>query len=239
MITMMLNLTKINKSMSKDIKIGKLLCDEDIITKRQLNKALQVQVKGDKRTLGEILVDLGFCDFDDITDALLNSSTDTKQHEEKHEEIHNEPIQPEMVTGLPPNKPEPVIEEPKKEEPIELSEEKVMGTKFTMSLQTLGALVAVIASGIGGYYMLLQEIEEAKNLPEPPSIESIFGDEYPSKPDGHNWPRSYEQYKAQVGGLQKDMDDVFDIIDEYEEKIEDLEKLVANLRVEVARKKDK
>ena len=129
--------------------------------------------------------------------------------------------------------------EPKKEEPIELSEEKVMGTKFTMSLQTLGALVAVIASGIGGYYMLLQEIEEAKNLPEPPSIESIFGDEYPSKPDGHNWPRSYEQYKTQVGGLQKDMDDVFDIIDEYEEKIEELEKLVSNLRVEVAKKKDK
>ena len=69
--------------------------------------------------------------------------------------------------------------------------------------------------------------------------ESIFGDEYPSKPDGHNWPRSYEQYKTQVGGLQKDMDDVFDIIDEYEEKIEELEKLVSNLRVEVAKKKDK
>ena len=115
-----------------------------------------------------------------------------------------------------------------------------MGTKFTMSLQTLGALVVVIASGIGGYYMLLQEIEEAKQLvKEPPSIESIFGDEYPSKPDGHNWPRSYEQYKTQVGGLQKDMDDVFDIIDEYEEKIEELEKLVSNLRVEVAKKKDK
>jgi len=46
--------------MNGDIKIGKLLCDEDIITKRQLNKALQRQVKGDKRTLGEILVDLGF-----------------------------------------------------------------------------------------------------------------------------------------------------------------------------------
>tara|TARA_R100001163_G_C5050170_1_gene187064 strand:+ start:492 stop:1154 length:663 start_codon:yes stop_codon:yes gene_type:complete len=220
--------------MSKDIKIGKLLCDEDIITKRQLNKALQVQVKGDKRTLGEILVDLGFCDFDDITDALLNSSTDTKQHEDKHEEIYQEPIQPEMVTGLPPNKPEPV-----KEEPVEISEDKVMGTKFTMSIQTLVALVSLIAAGVGGYYMLLSEIEEAKQLPEPPSIESIFGDEYPSKPDGHNWPRSYEQYKSQVGGLQKDMDDVFDIIDEYEEKIEELEKLVANLRVEVAKKKDK
>ena len=151
--------------MNGDIKIGKLLCDQDIITKRQLNKALQVQVKGDKRTLGEILVDMGFCDFDDITNALLGSEEDTKHHEEKVEEIHPEPT------------PKP---KPKKEEPIELSEEKVMGTKFTMSVQTLGALVMVIASGIGGYYMLLQEIEEAKQLPEPVSVENIFGDEYPS-----------------------------------------------------------
>ena len=157
--------------MNGDIKIGKLLCDEDIITKRQLNKALQRQVKGDKRTLGEILVDLGFCDFDDITSALLNNDSDTKKHEEKQLEIVPE------VKDIPPVEPEPIVEEPKKDKPIEISEEKVMNTKFTMSLQTLGALVAVVASGIGGYYMLLQEIEEAKNLPEPPSIESIFGDE--------------------------------------------------------------
>ena len=220
--------------MSDGVKLGQLLCDEDIITKRQLSKALQAQVKGNKGTIGEILVEMNFCSFEDITDALMNSSTDTQKHEEKHEEIHNEPIQPEMVTGLPPNKPEPV-----REEPVELSEDKVMGTKFTMSIQTLVALVSVIAAGVGGYYMLLQEIELAKELPEPPSIESIFGDEYPSKPDGHNWPRSYEQYKAQVGGLQKDMDDVLDVLDEYEETIEELEKLVSNLRVEVAKKKDK
>ena len=155
--------------MNGDIKIGKLLCDEDIITKRQLNKALQRQVKGDKRTLGEILVDLGFCEFDDITNALLNNSSDTKKHQDKQKEIVGE------TKDIPVIESEPIREEPKKDEPIELSEEKVMGTKFTMSLQTLGALIAVIASGIGGYYMLLQEIEEAKNLPEPPSIESIFG----------------------------------------------------------------
>ena len=220
--------------MSDGVKLGQLLCDADIITKRQLSKALQAQVKGKQGTIGEILVEMNFCSFDDITDALMNSSTDTKQHEEKHEEIHNEPIQPEMVTGLPPNKPEPVVEEP-----VEISEDKVMGTKFTMSIQTIVALVGIISAGVGGYYMLLAEIEEAKNLPEPPSIESIFGDEYPSKPDGHNWPRSYEQYKTQVGGLQKDMDEVYDYIDEFEEKIEELEKLVSNLRVEVAKKKDK
>ena len=216
--------------MSDGVKLGQLLCDADIITKRQLSKALQAQVKGNKGTIGEILVEMGFCDFEDITDALMNSSTDTKQHEEKQVEIHPEP------------EPAPKkVKEPKqkKKDPVELSEDKVMGTKFTMSIQTLVALVSVIAAGVGGYYMLLSEIEEAKQLPEPPSIESIFGDEYPSKPDGHNWPRSYEQYKTQVGGLQKDMDDVFDIIDEYEEKIEELEKLVSNLRVEVAKKKDK
>ena len=53
--------------MNGDIKIGKLLCDQDIITKRQLNIALQAQIKGDKRALGEILVDRGFCTLDDIT----------------------------------------------------------------------------------------------------------------------------------------------------------------------------
>ena len=108
--------------MNGDIKIGKLLCDEDIITKRQLNKALQKQVKGDKRTLGEILVDLGFCEFDEITNALLNNDSDTKKHEEKQQEIIPE------VKDIPPVEPEPIVEEPKVEEPIELSEEKVMGT---------------------------------------------------------------------------------------------------------------
>ena len=78
--------------MNGNIKLGKLLCDQDIITKRQLNKALQAQVKGDKRTIGEILVDMNFCEFDDITDVLMNSSEDTKHHEEKTEEIHPEPV---------------------------------------------------------------------------------------------------------------------------------------------------
>ena len=81
--------------MNGDVKVGRLLCDEDIITRRQLNQALQAQVKGDKRTIGEILVELGYCEFDDITDALLVSDEDTKHHEEKTEEIHSEPVKKE------------------------------------------------------------------------------------------------------------------------------------------------
>jgi len=169
------------------IKLGQLLCDEDVITKRQLSKALQEQVKGRKGTLGEILVDMGVCSFEDITDAMMNHNSDTQKHEEKHEEIHKEPIPTPVVQPT-------IVEEPKVEEPVELSEEKVMGTKFSMSVQTIVGLITLISTAVGGYYMLLQEIDEAKELPKI-DIEKIFTDEYPSKPDGHNWPRSYEQYK--------------------------------------------
>ena len=81
-----------------------------------------------------------------------------------------------------------------------------------------------------------QDIQEAKELPK---IGNIYEQEYPSRPEGYNWPRSYEQYKDQVGSLQEDMDGVFDLLDEYEEKIEDLEKTVTELRVQVANKRDK
>jgi|TARA_R110000737_G_scaffold104851_1_gene137950 hypothetical protein len=202
--------------MNGDIKIGKLLCDEDIITKRQLNQALQLQVKGDKRTLGEILVDKDFCSLNDITDAMMKTSDD-HNHDEKQEEITDK------------------IE---KNEPVELSEEKVMGTKFTMSIQTIGALATVIAGGVGGYYMLLQEIEEAKELPKI-DIEAIYSDEYPSRPDGHNWPSSKEQYKQQVGQIGNDVDDLLDSMEELEDEVKELKKLVSNLRVQVANKKDK
>ena len=214
--------------MSDGIKLGQLLCDADIITKRQLSKALAEQVKGRKGTIGEILVEMGFCSFDDITDTLMNSTEDTQKHEEKHEEIHKAPI---------PAPPPPKVEEPEpvKEEPVEISEEKVLGTKFSMSIQTIIGLVSLISAGVGGYYMLLSEIEEAKQLPVI-NIEEIFTDEYPSKPDGHNWPRSYEQYKNQVGGLQDDMDMVYETIEELEETIKELQKDIKDLE---RRKKDK
>ena len=194
--------------MNGDLKIGRLLCDEDVITKRQLNQALQAQVKGDKRTIGEILVDKGFCTLEDITTVIMEHGNG---HEEKQEEISEK------------------IEKTEEAEPKELSED----TKFTMSIQTMVAIGTGIASLVGMYYMLIGEIEEANELP---SLESLYQAEYPSRPEGYNWPRSYEQYKTQVGQLQEDMDDVFDQLEEYEETIDELEKQVTNLRVKVGSK---
>ena len=199
--------------MNGDIKIGKLLCEEDIITKRQLNQALQLQVKGDKRTLGEILVDRGFCSLEDITEVILKHGNGHEQHQEKIAEK----IEPK----------------PKKKEPIEISEDKVLDTKFTLSVQTMVAAGTGLASLIGMWYTLQGEIEEAKQLP---SLETLYEAEYPSKPEGHNWPRSYEQYKTQVGSLQEDMDDVFSLIEELEDVIKELQKDIKDLE---RRKRDK
>jgi len=196
--------------MNGGLKIGKLLCDEDVITKRQLNQALQDQIKGDKRSLGEILVGKGYCSLDDITEVIMKS-TDENGHEERQEAITKK------------------IEGPRKKEPIELSEEKVLNTKFTLSVQTIVGIITVIASAVGMYYMLLDEIQEAKELP---NLKSLYEAEYPSRPAGYNWPRSYEQYKDQVGTLQEDMDDVMDRLKDAEDKIQEL-------RIEVAKKRNK
>ena len=109
------------------------------------------------------------------------------------------------------------------------------GTQVTLDLKTIGIILFTLATVIGMWFTLQSDIEEAKELPKI-DIESIFGDEYPSKPDGHNWPRSYEQYKNQVGGLQEDMDAVYDMLDEYEELIKELRKDIKDLE---RRKRDK
>ena len=200
--------------MNGDIKIGKLLCEEDIITKRQLNQALQDQIKGDKRSLGEILVDRGFCSLNDITEVVMSSQNG---HEE-HQEVIAEKIEPK---------------EEEKKEPIEISEDKVLDTKFTLSIQTMIAAGTGLASLIGMWYALQSEIQEAKELP---SLETLYQQEYPSRPEGYNWPRSFEQYKENVEGLQDEMDEAYEMLEEMEETIKELSREIRSLEKS---KKDK
>ena len=128
---------------------------------------------------------------------------------------------------------EEVIEEKVVSQPRELSEEAVLNTKFTLSVQTMVAAGTGIASLVGMWYMLQTDIQEAKELP---SLESLYEAEYPSRPEGYNWPRSYEQYKDNVEGLQDEMDDAYGKIEELEEVIEELQKDIKDLE---RRKKDK
>ena len=112
----------------------------------------------------------------------------------------------------------------------ELSEEKILGSKFTLSLQTMIAAGTGLASLIGMWYALQADIQEAKELPVPLSL---FDEEYPSKAEGYNWSPSYEQYKQQVGNLQETQDEIYEMVEELQEEIEELKQQVVTLRIAV------
>tara|TARA_R110002020_G_scaffold113735_2_gene261700 strand:- start:177 stop:527 length:351 start_codon:yes stop_codon:yes gene_type:complete len=112
----------------------------------------------------------------------------------------------------------------------EISEEKILGSKFTLSLQTMIAAGTGLASLIGMWYALQADIQEAKELPVPLSL---FDEEYPSKAEGYNWSPSYEQYKQQVGNLQENQDELYEIIEGLQEEVKELTQQVINLRIVV------
>ena len=224
-------------------KLGELLMDADIITKRQLAKACQKQVAGDKRKIGEILVELNYVTIEDLTEVVMEQANKAKADVEKSKRdlVLSQQILKSKTKPKP--KPTPVIPTPvvptpvaPTAQPIDISEDAIMKTKFKLDLKTIIAAAVGISSLVGMWYALQADIQEAKELPK---IGNIYSQEYPSRPEGYNWPRSYEQYKDQVGTLQEDMDGVFDLLEEYEEKIEDLEKTVTDLRIKLANKKDK
>ena len=188
-------------------KLGDLLLEADVLTRRQLQKALAMQAIGDKRQIGEILIELKYFTLDDLTEIMLING-------------HESPSQKPAV-------------QPIASKPIDISQDAVMKTKFALDVKTMIAAATGIASLVGMWYMLQADIQEAKELP---NLKSLYEAEYPSRPEGHNWPRSYEQYKAQVGSLQEDMDDVFETIEELEEIIKDLQKEINSLE---RRKRDK
>ena len=212
-------------------KLGELLMDADIITKRQLAKACQKQVVGDKRKLGEILVELNYVTIEDLTEVVMQQASKAQAETEKSKRdlVLSQQILKSKTKPKPVIRQEPVMEK----KPKELSEEQVLNTKFTLSVQTMIGAATGIASLVGMWYMLQADIQEAKELP---SLESLYEAEYPSRPEGYNWPRSYEQYKDNVEGLQDEMDDAYGKIEELEEIIKELQKDIKSLE---RRKRDK
>ncbi len=216
-------------------KLGEILLEEDVLTKRQLNKAIAMQTAGDDRKLGEILVDLGYITVEDITDVMMEQAKKVKAESEKSkrdlvlsQQILKSKTKPKSTPAAP--KPAAPTSQPK---PIDISEDAVMKTKFALDVKTMISAAVGIASLVGMWYALQADIQEAKELP---SLESLYSEEYPSRPEGYNWPRSYEQYKDNVEGLQDEMDDAYGKIEELEEVIKELQQDIKSLE---RRKRDK
>ena len=125
-------------------RLGELLLEEDVLTKRQLNKALAIQASGDDKKLGEILIELKYITIDDLTDIMLNHGPQSRW-KEKEQEVAKEKVM--------------------KKQPVDLSEDAVMKTKFALDVKTMISAAVGIASLVGMWYALQADIQEAKELP--------------------------------------------------------------------------
>ena len=214
-------------------KLGELLLHGDVLTKRQLNKAIAMQQAGDDRKLGEILVELGYITVDDITDVMMQQASKAQAETEKSK--RDLVLSQQILKSKTKPKPTPVAPKPTAStpQPIDISEDAIMKTKFKLDLKTIIAAAVGISSLVGMWYALQADIQEAKELPK---IGNIYSQEYPSRPEGYNWPRSYEQYKDNVEGLQDEMDEAYGKIEELQEVIKELQQDIKSLE---RRKRDK
>ena len=142
--------------MSHKTKLGSLLMDADIITKRQLNQAIAKQSNGDDRKLGEILVEAGYVTVEDLTEVMLDEAKEARSEREKskrdrllqkqilQKKITPKPIVPKIV---PVSAKTPVVDE------------EILKKKFTLSIQTMVAFITSLISLIGMWYALQADIQ--------------------------------------------------------------------------------
>ena len=202
-------------------RLGELLLHADIVTKRQLQKAIDIKKDGDERRIGEILIDLDYITVPDLTEVMMEQAT--KATSEKEKSKRDFLLQKQILKSK--TKTQPVEKTVVEKKPKELSEEQVLGTKFTLSVQTIIGAATGIASLVGMWYMLKSDIEDAKALPAP-GVGS-----YPSldlRDPSVAWPPSKHQYNDQY-------DNMVDAITDLEEEIEDLNDKVRNLELKVAK----
>ena len=137
-------------------KLGKLLMDSDIITKRQLSKAIEKQSSGDDKELGQILTEMGYVTVEDLTEVMLGEAKDAQSEREKskrdrllqkqifQKKITPKPAAPKAVPGS--------AKDP-------TSDDEILKKKFTLSIQTMVAAITGLISLIGMWYALHADIQ--------------------------------------------------------------------------------
>ena len=198
-------------------RLGDLLLHAGVVTKRQIAKGLQRQQSGDKRKLGDILIDMQYITVEDITGIMMEQASEVKSEQEKSKRDFL--LQKQILKSK--TKSQPVKQTVIEKKSTELSED----TKFNISIKTMISIAVGIATVVGFYYVLKSDIEEAKSLPAP-GVGS-----YPSldlRDPSVAWPPSKHQYNDQY-------DNMVDAITDLEEEIEDLNDKVRALELKVAK----
>ena len=142
--------------MGSKTKLGSLLMDADIITKRQLNEAINKQSNGDDRKLGEILVAAGYVTVEDLTGVMLEEAKEAQSEREKakrdrllQKQILQKKIAPKPVVAK-------AVPTPST---LPVADEEILKKKFTLSIQTMVAAVTGLISLLGMWYALQADIQ--------------------------------------------------------------------------------
>ena len=142
--------------MARKSKLGSLLMDADIITKKQLSEAVAKQTNGDDKELGQILTGMGYITVEDLTEVMLGEAHEAQSEREKskrdrllqkqilQKKITPKPIVPKIV---PVSAKTPVVDE------------EILKKKFTLSIQTMVAFITSLISLIGMWYALQADIQ--------------------------------------------------------------------------------
>ena len=137
-------------------KLGKLLMDADIITKRQLSEAIAKQSNGDDKELGQVLTEMGYVTIEDLTEVMLGEASEAQSEREKskrdrllQKQILQKKIKPKLIVPktAPITAKTPVVDE------------EILKKKFTLSIQTMVAFITSLISLIGMWYALQADIQ--------------------------------------------------------------------------------
>ena len=142
--------------MTRKTRLGDLLMDADIITKKQLSEALDKQKNGDNRKLGQILTEMGYITVEDLTEVMLGEAHEAQSEREKskrdrllQKQILQKKIKPKLVVP----KTSPITAK------TPVVDEEILKKKFTLSIQTMVAFITSLISLIGMWYALQADIQ--------------------------------------------------------------------------------
>ena len=96
-------------------------------------------------------------------------------------------------------------------------------TTFKMSIKTMGMIAAGIAIVIGGWYSLMQEIQEAKELPPVINVEVVKKEILEQIPDAEITRMEFDMKDQMIRNsiltTQQDIEEIKEALEKIEDKI--------------------
>ena len=92
-------------------------------------------------------------------------------------------------------------------------------TTFKMSIKTMGMIATGIAILVGGWYSLMQEIQEAKETPEPITIEDIIKEIPEAEITRMEFDMKDQMIRQTIMTTQEDVEEMKKTLEKIEDKL--------------------